>query len=235
MNIKLLLIFLMGSLVDGVTQVYADGNPVDKVYHPFVVANERKVEWRFASRQTDNKNVLAQRFAYGQALSENLIVEAYISAQRDETDDFGLQGYELEVRYMLTEQGQLWADWGLLFEFEKQHDEGNHEITAGLLFEKEFVHTSLTINALIVYEWGASINSEMEKEFRLQYRYRFMPEVQPAIEIYTGENFFGIGPAFMGMHRYSGIKQLKWEVAGIAGFNGNKTDRTLRFAIEYQF
>ena len=213
----------------------ADGNPVDKVYHPLVVANERKVEWRFASRQTDDKNILAQRFAYGQAVSEYLIVEAYISAQRDESDDFGLESYELEARYMLTDQGQYWADWGLLFEFEKQHDEGNYEITSGLLFEKEFTHTSLTMNALLVYEWGDTVKNEFEHEFRLQYRYRYMPEIQPAIEIYTGEDFVGIGPAFMGVHRYEGIRQLKWEMAFISGLNGKGKDHTLRFALEYEF
>lgn len=233
MNLPRILFYI---LVSGlVFQVQADGNPVDKVYHPFVTANERKVEWRFASRQTDDKNVLAQRFAYGQAVSENLIIEAYITAQRDETDDFGLQGYELEARYMLTEQGQHWADWGLLLEFEKQHDAGNYEITTGILFEKEFIHTSLTMNALLVYEWGDSVKQEYETEFRLQYRYRFMPEVQPAIEIYTGEGFVGIGPAFMGVHRYEGIKQLKWELAFISGLNGKSKDHTLRFALEYDF
>ncbi|MDP5032611.1 MAG: hypothetical protein NWQ54_24350 [Paraglaciecola sp.] len=226
---------LVMSIWGGITQVWADGNPVDKVYHPLVIANERKFEWRFTSRQTDDKNVLAQRFAYGQAVSEYLIIEAYISGQRDESDDYGLQGIELEARYMLTDQGQYWADWGLLFEFEKQHDDNNFEFTTGVLFEKEFVRTSLTLNALLIYEWGENVPNEFETEFRLQYRYRFMPEVQPAIEIYTGEDFVGIGPAFMGVHRYSGIKQLKWELAAIAGFNGNSKDRTLRFAIEYEF
>jgi hypothetical protein len=227
----LLLISLLGTNVSA----WADGNPVDKVYHPLVVANERKVEWRFTSRRSDEKNVLAQRFAFGQAVSEYLIIEAYISGERDQSDDYGLQGIELEARYMLTDQGQYWADWGLLFEVEKQHDSATYEITSGVLFEKEFVHTSLTLNALVIYEWGANVENEVETEFRLQYRYRFIPEVQPAIEIYTGQDFVGIGPAFMGVHRYEGIKQLKWELALVAGLNGNNKDQTLRFALEYEF
>ena len=164
-----------------------------------------------------------------------MIIEGYISAERDESDDFGLQGFELEARYMLTDQGQYWADWGVLFEFEKQHDSNTFEVTSGLLFEKEFVHTSLTLNALLIYEWGANVQNEVETEFRLQYRYRFMLEVQPAIEIYTGQDFVGIGPAFIGVHRYEGIKQLKWELAFIAGLNGKDKDNTLRFALEYEF
>jgi hypothetical protein len=233
---SLRLVFILLVLELSLTQaVYADSNPVDKVYHPLVVANERKVEWRFAARELEDKNYLAQRFAYGQALTERLIVEAYLSGERDQSDDYGLKGYEIELRYMLTEQGQYWADWGLLFEFEKQHDSDTYEITTGLLFEKEYVHTSLTINALLIYEWGQNIENEMETEFRLQYRYRYMPEIQPAIEIYTGEDFIGVGPALMGVHRFEGIRQLKWELAFINGFNGEKYDETLRFVLEYDF
>jgi hypothetical protein len=100
---------------------WADGIPVDKVYHPYVLANEQEFEWRFTSRQSDNGNVLAQRFAYGHSVSEYLTLEGYIVGERDETGDFGLQAYEIEARWMITDQGQFWADWGMLFELEKQH------------------------------------------------------------------------------------------------------------------
>jgi hypothetical protein len=213
----------------------ADGIQVDKVYHPYVLANERELEWRLTSRQNDDGNVLAQRFAYGHAISEYVTIEGYIVGERDDTGDFGLQAYELEVRWMLTDQGELWADWGMLFELEKQHKEDIYEFTSGLLFEKEFTQTSLTINALLVYEWGQNIHNEFETEFRLKYRYRYLPTLQPSIEIYTGEDFVGIGPGFMGVHRYEGQKQLKWELAFIAGLNGDSKDHTLRFALEYEF
>ena len=104
---------------------WADGIPVDKVYHPYVLANERELEWRFISRQNDDGNVLAQRLAYGHAVSQYLTFEGYIVGERDDTGDFGLQAYEIEARWMLTEQGELWADWGLLFELEKQHKKDN--------------------------------------------------------------------------------------------------------------
>ena len=214
---------------------WADGIPVDKVYHPYVLANERELEWRLVSRQNDNGNVLAQRLAYGHAISEYLTIEGYVVGERDSTGDFGLQAYEIEARWMLTNQGELWADWGMLFELEKQHKKDTYEFTSGLLFEKEFTHTSLTINALLVYEWGKDIKNEFESEFRLKYRYRYSPAIQPSIEIYTGEDFVGIGPGFMGIHRYQGQKQLKWELAFIAGLNGDSKDHTLRFALEYEF
>lgn len=214
---------------------WADGIPVDKVYHPYVMANERELEWRFTSRQNDNGNVLAHRFAYGHSISEYVTIEGYIVGERDDTGDFGLQAYEIETRWMLTDQGELWADWGMLFELEKEHQKDVYEFTSGVLFEKEFTQTSLTINALLVYEWGKDVQNEFETEFRLKYRFRYLPALQPSIEIYTGEDFVGVGPGFMGIHRYDGQKQLKWELAFIAGLNGDAKDHTLRFALEYEF
>ena len=214
---------------------YANKGAVDKVYHPYVLANEREVEWRFASRQNDDGNLLTQRIAYGHAVSERITVEAYIIGARDEEDNFKLQAYEIETRYMLTEQGQYWADWGALFELEKQHGSDIWETTIGILFEKEFGITSLTTNLLMTYVFGSETRNEFENQFRLQYRYRWQPWLQPAIELYTGEDFVGVGPAFMGIHRYQGQKQLKWELGFIAGLNGDSKDHTMRFALEYEF
>jgi hypothetical protein len=230
-RISLLLLYSVLS-----TEVLADGIVVDKVYHPYVLPNEREVEWRMISRQKDEgRNLLSQRIAYGQSVSETVMMEFYIVGERSESDDFRLQAYEIETRWMLTEQGEYWADWGALLEIEKEHDVNNWELTSGLLFEKEFGRTSLTMNMFIIYEWGDELESEIETEFRLQYRYRWLPEIQPAIEIYTGEDYQGIGPAFMGIHRFEGQKQLKWEAAFITGINRGGKDHTLRIAIEYEF
>ncbi len=214
---------------------YADNFVVDKVYHPYVLPFERKVEWRLTSRQNDNGNILQQRFAFGHALSERLILEAYIVGSRDEKDDFGVSGYELEARWMVTEQGKYWADLGMLFELEKQHQTDDWEATIGLLTEKEFGRTSLTTNIKLVYEWGQLIENEFEGEFKLKYRYRWIPEIQPAIELYVAEDYTGIGPAFMGIKRFDGRRQLKWEMGFIAGLNGDAKDHTLRLNLEFDF
>lgn len=228
----LLFLLLLGSLT-GLAK--ADDFEVDKVYHPYVLPNEREIEWRVTSRQNDNGNLLSHRIALGHALSERITTEFYIVAERDNQGDFGLQGYELETRWMLTEQGQYWADWGLLFELEKQHDRDNWEFSTGVLFEKELGRTSLTLNGFITAEWGKDTESEMSAQFRMQYRYRWIPQLQPAIEIYTGDDYTGVGPAFMGIQRFDGQRQLKWEFAFIAGLNGENKDHTLRMAMEFEF
>jgi hypothetical protein len=212
----------------------ADGIIVDKVYHPNVVANESEFEWRFSSSQTDSNNRLAQQFGYGYSLFENVAFEAYIIAERDETGDFNISGYEGEIRWMLTEQGQYWADWGALFEFEVEDNTERYEATAGLLFEKEFSKTSLTMNALVHYEWGQG-DADTEAEFRMKYRYRYTPAMQPAVELYMGKDFVGIGPALMGVHRFDGQKQIKWEAGFITEITQPGKDHTLRLSIEYEF
>lgn len=216
--------------------VLADGVVVDKVYHPYVLPNEREVEWRMlAQRENGVSNDLAQRFAYGQSVTDNLMLEFYLVGERDSNEDFSLSAYEIEARWMITEQGQYWADWGLLFEVEKENKENNWEVTSGVIVEKEFGRTSLTLNAFLIYEWGDTLEDEMETEFRLQYRYRYLEQFQPAIEVYSGEDYLGVGPAFMGVQRFSGQKQLKWEAAFITGINSESQGHILRVAIEYEF
>lgn len=230
---RLAIFILLVSLTSG--SVIADGIVVDKVYHPLVLANEQEFEWRFLSSQTDEQNRLAQRFGYGRALSDTVAAELYLIAERDEVGNFQFQSYELEVRWMLTEQGQYWADWGAVFEIERNTLVGSSELAAGLLFEKEIDRNSLTLNAILIYEWGDGIEDEFETEFRAQYRYRYLPEVQPSIEIYVGENYFGLGPALMGVRRLDGQKQLKWEVGFISELSNNIKDHSLRFSLEYEF
>jgi hypothetical protein len=215
--------------------IFADGVVVDKVYHPYVLPNEKEVEWRLLSHQTSSTNNLAQRFAYGQSVLDDVMVEFYVVGERNIDGDFGLSAYEIETRWMLTEQGEYWADWGMLFEFEKEHNNDIWEVTSGLLFEKEIGRTSLSINAFLIYEWGHDIENEMEVEFRAQYRYRWLPQFQPAIELYSGEDHVGIGPAFIGIQRLDGQKQLKWEAGFITGLNGKSKDHILRVAIEFEF
>ena len=214
---------------------HADGVVVDKVYHPYVTANEQEVEWRLFSHKESENNKLAQRFAYGQSLTDDIMLEFYLVGERDVNDDFSLTSYELEARWMLTEQGEYWADWGLLFEIEKMQSQKNWEVTSGILVEKEFGRTSLTFNAFIIYEWGNTLVSEFETEFSLQYRYRYLEQLQPAIEVYSGQNYLGIGPAFMGVQRFDGQKQLKWEVGFITGVDSQSKGHVLRVAIEYEF
>lgn len=225
-------------LAVGCNQALADGRVVDKVYHPYVQPLEREFEYRFVyqkqAEHPDN-NAMGQKVGYGFSIADRLALETYIIAERVSPEDYKLSGYELELRWMLTEQGEYSADWGMLFELERQNNLDNYEFTTGLLMEKEFGPTSLTLNALAVYEWGQTLESELEAEFRLQYRYRWLPQVQPAVEFYAGENYKGVGPTLVGVHKFTGLEQLKWEFSVVFAIDAATVNNTLRFALEYEF
>jgi hypothetical protein len=228
---SLLLILCLSS-----SSVKADGLVVDKVYHPLVLPFEKEIEWRLMSSQTDDVNRLGQRLGYGHGVSEKVAIAGYIVAERDlETNNFELQAFEIETRIMLTEQGEQWADWGLVLELENQNKKNDWEAAVGLVFEKEFRQTSLTLNSFLIYEWGDSLDQEFELEFRAQYRYRWLPEFQPSLELYSGEDFLGLGPSFMGVHRIQGQEQIKWELGFITEVSHAGKDHTLRMAVEYEF
>jgi len=237
MQNKIVNAFVMTLIIVFSNASIADGVVVDKVYSPYVLPQETEVEWRMMSRNSDdNGNQLGQRLGYGHSITEYITVEAYIVGEREPvSDDFGLAGYELELRWMLSDQGQYWADWGVLFEVEKEHTKDNWEVATGLLFEKEFGQTSLTVNLFAIYEWGHTIENEWETEARIKYRYRYIPQLQPAIELYFAENYVGIGPAFQGIQRYEGQKQIKWEAAFVTEISNDDKDHILRFALEYEF
>ena len=233
-NLFVTCLFVIGNLPMG--NAFADGVVVDKVYHPYVLPNEQEVEWRLLSNQRDTSSKAAQSFAYGFSISENVMVETYLIGERSGDDgNFDLTAYEVAVRWMLTEQGQYWADWGVLWELEKTHQKNDWEFTTGLLVEKEFGQTSLTMNLFLLYEWGETLPTDLESEFRLKYRYRWSPQLQPSIEFYTGQNYMGIGPGFMGVQRFDKHKQLKWEIAFIEGLDNESENHIIRMAIEYEF
>jgi len=235
LNLYLALSFTVFCLLVLSIPAKADGIVVDKVYHPYVLTFEREFEWRLVSHQTGSGNILAQRLGGGGAINDTMALEGYIVGERDDNGDFGLEAYELELRWQLIEQGKLWADWGALFELEKKHNEDVYEATSGFVIEKEFGKTSLTMNAFLVYEWGQDIQNEWESEFRAQYRYRYRSAFQPSIEVYVGEDFIGIGPGFIGLQRFDGQKQLKWEAGFITEISQSEKNHSFRLALEFEF
>lgn len=210
---------------------------VDKVYHPYVTPLEREFEWRMSYiRKHDDHTERLQRhrFAFGTSLSDRFSLEAYIVAERILGESFELEGYELEGRLQLSEQGEFWADWGFLFELEREEALNSWEVALGVLSEKEWGKWSTTVNLISIYEFGSDVDNKLEIESSSQLRYRLSAALEPAIEFYWDKKIRGIGPVIMGLQRI-GSKKLKWELGLIftteKGFDG----QTIRSLIEYEF
>lgn len=210
--------------------IQADGLAIDKVYHPYVQAMEKEVEWRMVAADGDH----LQRLGIGTALTDRLFVEGYLLAQ-EQGDTFRLEGYELETRLQLSEQGEYAVDWGMLVELEKAHQEDAYELATALLMEKQWGRWVGTANLWLEYEWGDEVKDEVETAAALQARYRLSPKFEPAIEFYGGENTRALGPVAMGDIRFAAGKKLHWETGVLVGLSKKTPDATLRLLAEFEF
>jgi len=216
--------------------VLADAE-IGRVYHPYVEPLEREFELRANvvddtghDRHKDQKYWLA----YGFSPLERWFVEAYLIADKENGESLEVSGFELEALWQLTEQGEYWADWGLLFEVEREISDDAWEHAMAGLVEKEFGPTSLAANLYLIYEYGSGIDNELETMAALQWRWRYREWFEPAIEYYKGDELNAAGPVALGMARF-GRQKLKWELGPIFGLDSTTPDVTWRALLEYEF
>jgi len=238
MNRKIAIILPLSTLLIFSSHGLADGTVIDKIYHPYVQQLEQEIEWR-AIIQDDQSgvadNTQKHRFAYGRALNEKWFGEIYLIGKKSDDESFDIEAYELEAKWQLTEQGEFWADWGLLFELEKEDAEDIWEFSTGILAEKEWGNWSGTANFFVTQEWGSDIDDELEATLGLQARYRYSRAFEPAVEFYSGEDTLGIGSTILGQINLGIKRQIKWETGAIFGLDDKSPNRTLRFLIEFEF
>ena len=216
----------------------ADGIVIDKIYHPYVQPLEQELEIRLLQQNNQSgiaDNTRLYRLAYGRSLSDRLFIEAYLVGQGSSSESLDLQSIEMEIKWQLTEQGEYWADWGVLAELSKGIGNNIYEASIGLIAEKEFGHWSGTTNFIIEQEWGSGIDDELESVFSLQTRYRYSQTLEPGIEFYASQNSIGVGPVLMGQAKLVGPKKLKWEAGVIFGLDSKSPDTSVRLLFEYEF
>ncbi|HUS97791.1 MAG TPA: hypothetical protein VMX97_13735 [Hyphomicrobiaceae bacterium] len=219
-------------------EVMADGTVVDKVYHPYVQPLEREVELRGIVQQDDDDEqdgLQVSRLGIGGSWSEWVSSEVYVIGKSTNEQGFKVNAYEFETKWQLTEQGEYWADWGLLFELEKERDPDVWEYATRMVILKEWNQWVTTANLSLIYEWGDDIANEWETELALQGRYRLMRSFEPALEFYSGQNYKGLGPVFMGDVRAGQKSRLHWEIGVIFGIDSDSADRTYRGLLEFEF
>jgi hypothetical protein len=229
-------LLLAAPLLAGNGMAVADAE-IGRVYHPYVEPMEREVEWRSnivddpnSEDHKDQKHWLAGGFS----INERWFVEAYVIAKKDNGESVEVEGFELEAKRQLTEQGEFWADWGVLFEVERETSENIWEVAVSGLMEKEVGPTSLAANLSAIYEFGGGIDNEFETAAALQWRWRYAEKFEPALEYYAGDDLAAVGPVGLGMFRF-GRQKLKWELGMLFGVDSKTPDKTYRVLLEYEF
>ncbi len=227
----------------GLLLLYAGDSPavgilVDKIYHPYVHPSEQEIEWRMIFQ--DEQSFVADdtwqhQLAYGRSLNERWFGEVYLIGKKSDAGGFDIEAYEVEALWQLTEQGEFSADWGMLFELEREASEDKWKLATGLLVEKEWRKWSGAANFFISGVWGSDVKNELQTRLGLQARYRYSRSFEPAIEFYNSEGARGIGPVLLGQTRIANSRKLNWEAGVIFGLNSKSPDHTLRLLIEFEF
>ncbi|MFK8066822.1 MAG: hypothetical protein AB8D52_01100 [Gammaproteobacteria bacterium] len=220
-------------------EVAADGSIIDKIYHPYVQPQEKEFELRATFESNDRNNPTdgadTYRFAYGQSINDRWFSEFYLIGEKTPDDSFEIEYAEVEFLWQLTEQGEYSADWGMLFEIERAMVDQITEVSTTLLIERQWGSWVGTANLNLAFEWGSDIDNELETGLSMQTRYRYSRLLEPAVELYLGEDTHGIGPVLLGNIRLGDRKQLRWETGVIVGLSNDTPDTTFRFLIELEY
>lgn len=232
-NLPYRIVFFTGLLCLTHANSFAD---TTRVYHPYVDPLEKEFEFGITRSSDDiNEHAIEYRLGYGQAITQRTFIEGYAIAEKTDTDGTDVTGVELELLHQLNERGSQWLDSGIQLELEREIDENIWEIGAALLLEKELETTSLAANLGLSYEFGSGIDNEYDRSLRLQWRYRYQPALEPALELYMDEYDKAAGPAFTGLWRLSPGEKLHWEAGVLFAIDEETPDTILRFAFEYEF
>ncbi|AKH70830.1 hypothetical protein IMCC21906_03193 [Spongiibacter sp. IMCC21906] len=208
----------------------ADGTVVDTVYDPYVNALEKEVEYRLVRTQGGRS---LHRLGIASSLTDRLAVEVYGLSEDSRMGT--LEGGELEFKYQLTEQGEYFADVGVLAEYEYEDADHNNEGSLTLLAASAWGAHVSAANLSLGYENRGALADEWETSLSLQTRYRLRQWLEPGVEFYAGEDYRGIGPVLVGTTRLGVAKSLRWEIGAIAGLTDDSADYTLRLSFEYEF
>jgi len=238
-KIKIASLIISSTLISTTGLVRADGNSVDKVYHPYVLPLETEIEWRAIFQSDENASLddqQVQRLGFGTSFIENWFTEIYIIGEKTAENDFNTSSVELEAKVQLTEQGEYAADWGLLFELERNFDRNLTELAAGLLVEKEWGRLVGALNTSIEFEKrDGDQRNEIEIITAMQVRYRYSRLFEPALEFYHNQDTLAFGPAVLGTARLGIAKMIRWELGVILGLDDGTPDQTIRALLEYEY
>ncbi|HEX7776488.1 MAG TPA: FTR1 family protein, partial [Parvibaculum sp.] len=150
-----------------------------KVYSPYVEQGEAEVEYqgyRTFDSDSSKDNEQKHSVSLGYGVTSFWATEFYGVWKQDAGGDMKFDATEWENRFQLTDQGEYWADLGLLVEYEHVRDRQNDadEFALGPLIAKDIGQTTTTANLIFERQLGAHGDSGVGFTYRLQERWRLM-------------------------------------------------------------
>jgi high-affinity iron transporter len=218
------------------------------IYSPVVEGGERALEMR-SSRDLDSRadvnGAEEHKFEFEYAPNDRWLAEGLATVDRDPGGARHLAELSFENVFALTPQGKYAADFGLLAEYAYGVGSGAHDaIELGLLAEKSFARTVLTVNVTAEQELIPGSRAELGYAARLRWRGR--EHFEPGIEVHgelgsvgqygsLGGHRHQMGPSARGRMRLGPHRALRYEAAWVFGLTSASPDSTARVQLEYEF
>ena len=219
-----------------------------KVYSPRVVKGENEIEYRgFHDFDKDESRDGGEKhaFAVGRGFTDYWFSELYSVYAKEPGASFKHDAFEWENLFQLTEQGEYWADFGLLTEYELT-DHGPDEIALAPIIEKTVDRWVGTLNLFFERQVGSEAGSGTTFAYAARVKYLLNPRFEPAIEAFgepgrinqsgrfNGQEHW-VGPAFYGRYGLGQGKAILYSASYLFGETSASSDSRAILRLEYEF
>lgn len=220
-----------------------------KVYSPGVVKGETEIEYRgFRDFDGDDSRDGAEKhkLGVGHGFTDFWFSEIYSAYEKEPGGSYDHEAIEWENRFQLTEQGQYWADFGLLVEYEATPHGNPDEFAIAPIIEKTMDRWVGTVNLFFEREVGSGGEDGTTFAYAARLKYLLDSRFEPAIEVF-GEpgkfNHWGsfneqehwAGPAVYGSIGLGGSRKLVYSAAYLFGETSVSSDNRAILRLEYEF
>lgn len=149
--------------------------------------------------------------------------------------------------FQLTPQGKYWADLGFYAEYEwGQKGGAADKVEWKILAQKNIGRMSFIFNPIFETQVGGNRSGGVEFRYAAQAKWRYMPQFEPAIEMYGTLGDIGrfgpwrdqshqIGPVILGKFNMADIGALKYELGYLFGVTGpGSPSGAFKFSLEWE-
>ena len=217
-----------------------------KVYAPYVEKGELELEYRGGydiDEDSDKDGSWKQKVGIGYGVTNNWFTEVYGEFKKSGVSgsDADLTAIEWENRFLLTEPGQYWADFGLLTEIKYNTTGGADKAELKGLIAKDTGDFTHLANVILEREFGEDSSDETEAGLAWSSRYRYKPSFEPGFEIHSGFGSLSDGSSFneekhlLGPVAYGKIGSFKYDAGVLFGASDAAPDATVKVLLEYEW
>ncbi|HEX9648141.1 MAG TPA: FTR1 family protein [Alphaproteobacteria bacterium] len=147
----------------------------------------------------------------------------------------------------LFPQGQQWLDLGVYLEYELARDRSDADAFEGkILAEKNLGRVAFTVNPTFEQEIGGDDTDSTEFKYAARVKWRWKPELEPAIEAYGDIGEIGdvkamraqrhqVGPVLLGTFRLTDTSKLRYEAGYLFGLTSDGSpDGAFKWLVEVE-